>query len=149
MSLSDADRKQLFADVDAACRKAVWAAVATVAGDEPRVRLVHPTWEGETLWFATSPKSPKAVQIAANPNIDIQYQVSPPEFVHVMVRGRAELISDDTTRRHVWENVMDYDLKDFWQGGPTDPDYVAVKITPTRVEHSKMFGSLEKRIYRP
>ncbi len=55
MSISDPEK--FFADVDAACRKAVWCAVATVANNEPRVRLVHPTWEGGTLWFATAPES--------------------------------------------------------------------------------------------
>ena len=59
-NVSDAERESFFQDVDAACRTAVWAAVSTVRDGEPRVRLVHPTWEGETLWFATDPKSPKA-----------------------------------------------------------------------------------------
>jgi general stress protein 26 len=145
--VSISDPEKFFAEVDAACRKAVWCAIATVANDEPRVRLVHATWEGDTLWFATFPQSPKAKQIAANPNVDIQYQVAPPDFVHVMVRGKAELLPDDATRKRVWD-VLDYDLSEFWPGGPTDPGYVAVRITPTRVELSKMFGSVDKQVWR-
>ena len=145
--IDDSEREAFFRDVDAACRKAVWCAVATVAGDEARVRLVHPTWEGETLWFATSPTSPKARQIAKNPSVDIQYQVAPPDFVHVLVRGRAEIVTANDVREHVWD-VLDYDLADFWPEGPGDPNYAAVRITPTRVELSKMFGSQDKRVWR-
>ena len=53
--VAEDQREQFFADVDAAARKSIWAAVATVAGSIPKVRMVHPTWEGETLWFATLP----------------------------------------------------------------------------------------------
>lgn len=145
--VNDADRKAFFEAVDAACRKAVWAALATVDGGEPRVRIVHPTWEGETLWLATFPTSPKARQLRANPAVDLQYQVGPPDFVHVCVRGRAEIADDDATRRHVWD-VLDYDLTPFWPGGPGDPSYAPVRITPTRVELSRMFGSQDKRVWR-
>ena len=99
------------------------------------------------LWFATSKKSPKAVQLAANSAIDIQYQVAAPEFVHLLVRGTAELLDDAATRAHVWE-VMDYDLAQFWPGGVDDPDYLVVKVTPRRVELSEMFGMANKRVWR-
>ena len=65
-----------------------------------------------------------------------------------MIRGRATLISDDAVREHVWNNVMDYDLAQFWPEGPTDPNYVAVRIDPDRVELSKMFGTMDKRVWR-
>ena len=144
--VGDSERKAFFADVDAACRSATWAAISTVRDGEPRVRLVHPTWEGETLWFATDPTSPKAKQIAQVPYIDIQYQVSPPDFVHILVRGTAEIITDDAARQHVWD-VLDYDLSQFWPEGPKAEGYAAVRITPTRVERSKMFGTVDKRVW--
>jgi general stress protein 26 len=146
-AVSDADKDQFFADVDAACRKAVWAAVATEHQGGPRVRLVHPTWDGEVLWFATGKSTPKAAQVRANSAIDIQYQVAPPEFVHILVRGTAEVLEDQATKDHVWE-VMDYDLADFWPDGPTAEEYVCVKITPSRVELSEMFGMNNKRVWK-
>lgn len=145
-SINEQDRVAFFRDVDTACRKAVWAAVATTEAGAPRVRLVHPTWEGEVLWFATSPTSPKARQLRTDPRIDVQYQVAPPDFVHVLVRGTAELIVDDAVRRHVWD-VLDYDLSAFWPGGPADPGYAAVRITPARVELSEMFGTRNPRVW--
>ena len=148
MALIDASEKdEFFKAVDEACRKAIWAAVATIDGSVPRVRMVHPTWEGETLWLATGPETLKARQIAANPVVDIQYQVAPPEFVHVMVRGTAELISDEATKKRAWE-AIDYDLTQFGSTGPEDPNFLPIRITPSRVELSEMFGSTNKRIWR-
>jgi len=136
-----------FAAVDDACKKAIWCAIATVSDEQPRVRIVHPTWEGETLWFATGPQSPKANQIRVNPFVDIQYQVAPPDFVHVMVRGKAELISDLATKQYAWD-AIDYDLTAFGSTGPDDVDFLPVRILPTRVELSEMFGSVNKRVWR-
>lgn len=150
-NIDASEKDQFFKAVDEACKKAVWCAIATIEattdGIEPRVRIVHPTWEGDTLWFATGPQSPKARHLRANPNIDVQYQVAPPEFVHVMVRGVAELISDQATKNHAWD-AIDYDLTAFGSTGPEDPNFLPVKITPTRVELSEMFGSINKQVWR-
>ena len=145
--IGGAERDAFFHDVAAASAKAVWGALATVSDGQPRVRMVHPTWEGEVLWIATAPSSAKARQMEANPWVDLQWQVAPPDFVHVMVRGRAELCHDEATKRHAWD-VLDYDLQEFFSGGPTDPNYVAVKVVPTRVELSEMFGSTNRRVWR-
>lgn len=146
-SVDESDRAAFFSAVDEACKKAVWCAIATVEGDQPRVRIVHPTWEGETLWFATGPTSPKAKQLRRNPHVDIQYQVAPPDFVHVMVRGTAELVTDDATKKQAWD-AIDYDLTQFGSSGPEDPNFLPIRITPTRVELSEMFGSTNKRVWR-
>jgi len=145
--VSESEKDDFFNTVDEACKKAVWCAVATVADDEPRVRIVHPTWEGDVLWFATGPTSPKAQQLRQNSSVDIQYQVAPPDFVHVMVRGTAELVSDEATKKHAWD-AIDYDLTQFGSTGPEDPNFLPVKITPTRVELSEMFGSMNKKVWR-
>jgi len=145
--VSESEKADFFRAVDEACKKAVWCAIATVAGDKPRVRIVHPTWDGEVLWFATGPDSPKAKQLRQNPNVDIQYQVAPPDFLHVMVRGTAELITDQNTKNHAWE-AIDYDLTQFGSTGPDDPNFLPIRITPSRVELSEMFGSMNKRVWR-
>jgi len=145
--VSASDQDGFFKEVEAASQQAVWAAVATVAGDAPRVRLVHPTWEGRVLWFATGTGSPKHVQLEKNPQIDVQYQVAPPDFIHVLVRGDVTIVSDDAEKKRVWD-VIDYDLAQFWPAGPEDPNYTLVRIEPTRVELSKMFGSMDKRVWR-
>ena len=145
--ISPADKDAFFKEVDSACKKAVWCAIATVDAGEPRVRVVHPTWEGDVLWFATSPASPKAAQLRTNASIDIQYQVAPPDFIHVMVRGTAELITDQVTRNHAW-HAIDYDLTQFGSSGPEDEAFLPIRISPTRVELSEMFGSTNQRLWR-
>ena len=149
MSLIDASQKEtFFTDVEAAAKKAIWCALATVDDDEPRVRMVHPTWEGDVLWVATGPDTAKARQIQANNTVDVQFQVAPDDYVHLMVRGKATVLTDQATKDHVWE-VMDYDLNQFWPDGPTSPGYCAIRIEPTRVELSEMFGTTNKRVWKP
>ena len=145
--VSDSERADFFGAVEATAKEAVWCALATQSKNGPRVRMVHPTWEGETLWLATGASSPKAKQISRDPRVDIQFQVAPPGFVHLMVRGEATIVTDPAEKKRVWD-VLDYDLSQFWPGGPTDPNYSPVSIAPTRVELSKMFGSMEQRVWR-
>ncbi|MBX3705686.1 MAG: pyridoxamine 5'-phosphate oxidase family protein [Pseudomonadales bacterium] len=135
-----------FAEVAAASQKAVWCALATVDRNEPRVRMVHPTWDGQVLWFATGAESPKIHQIRANPVVDVQYQVAPPDFVHVLVRGHAEPCLDPADRQRAWD-VIDYDLTAFGFKGPDDEGFMPVKIRPERVELSEMFGSANRRVW--
>lgn len=146
-SVQDSEREKFFREVDEASEKAIWCAVATTDGDQPRVRIVHPTWEGETLWFATGATTPKIRQIEANGNVDVQYQVAPPDFVHVVVRGKATVVRDPVEKKRVWD-LMNYDLSAFWAGGPDDPNFAPVRVDPERVELSKMFGSQDKRVWR-
>ena len=145
--ISTDEKDHFFSQVNEACKNAIWCAIATVDGDKPRVRIVHPTWEEDCLWFATGPESPKAYQLRDNPHVDIQYQVAPPNFIHVMVRGTAELVTDQKTKNRAWD-IIDYDLSQFGSTGPDDPNFQPVRINPSRVELSEMFGSINKRIWR-
>jgi general stress protein 26 len=146
--VTESEKDAFFEEVAKASATAVWCALATAtSGGEPRVRMVHPTWEGDVLWVATGPETPKAKQMESTPWADVQWQVSPPNFIHIMARGRVEIFRDAATKKHVWE-TLDYDLKDFFSDGPEDPHYIAVKIVPARVELSEMFGSINKRVWR-
>lgn len=145
--VSEIDKDRFFKDVEAAAKKAIWCALATVENDKPRVRMVHPTWEGDVLWIATGPETPKAKQIKANEAVDIQFQVAPDDFIHLLVRGKAKVLTDQATKDRIWD-VIDYDLAQFWPGGSTDAGYCVVKVTPERVELSEMFGSQNKRVWK-
>ena len=39
--------------VHASAAKATWAYLATANGTQPKVRVVHPAFEGERVWVAT------------------------------------------------------------------------------------------------
>ena len=148
MTIIDAGQKEaFFRDVEATAKKAIWCALATVADNEARVRMVHPTWEGDILWIATGPKSAKAREIQKNGAIDIQFQVAPEDFTHLLVRGTASVLTDQATKDRIWD-VMDYDLAQFWPAGPASPEYCVIKVQPTRVELSEMFGTMNKRVWK-
>ena len=62
----------------AMAHRIVWCSAATVGTDgRPRSRVLHPIWEwdGEELhgWIATSPRSPKAAELAAVPAVSLNY----------------------------------------------------------------------------
>jgi general stress protein 26 len=145
--INDQEKDAFFRDVEAAAKKAIWCALATVTHNEARVRMVHPTWEGDILWIATGPNSAKAREIQKNGAVDIQFQVAPDDFVHLLVRGNASVLTDQATKDRIWD-VMDYDLAQFWPAGPTSPDYCVVKVLPSRVELSQMFGTMNKRVWK-
>ncbi len=141
-------RDEFFCDVEGAAKKAIWCALATVAdNNEPRVRMVHPTWEGDVLWIATGPQTAKAREIQQNGMVDIQFQVAPPDFIHLLVRGNASVLTDQDTKSRIWD-VMDYDLAQFWPSGATSPDYCVIRVEPLRVELSYMFGTMNKRVWK-
>lgn len=145
--VESSEQEQFFQDVEAAAKKAIWCALATIKDGEPRVRMIHPTWEGKTLWIATGPETPKAVQIRDNSAVDMQFQVAPEDFIHLLVRGQAEVLTDQATKDRIWD-VMDYDLSQFFPDGPGSDDYCVIRVTPTRVELSEMFGMANKRVWQ-
>jgi hypothetical protein len=56
----------------------VWATVATTDGaGRPTTRVLHPIWEWDgtnlTGWILTSPRSPKARHLAAQPAVSLTY----------------------------------------------------------------------------
>ena len=142
------DKDAFFADVAKASDESIWCALATVSNNEARVRIVHPSWEGDVLWIATGPETLKVKEMEQNASVDVQFQVSPPGFIHILCRGRADLCMDDATRKHAWD-AMNYDLTQFFPGGATGDDFIAIRINPTRVELSEMFGTANKRVWRP
>ena len=146
-AIASSEKDGFFQDVEAAAKKAIWCALATVAGGEARVRIVHPTWEGDILWIATGPTTAKAREIQQNSSVDIQFQVAPDDFIHLLVRGNATVLTDQATKTRVWD-VMDYDLSQFWPNGAGSDEYCLIKVEPTRVELSEMFGTANKRVWR-
>lgn len=62
----------------AMAHRIVWGIAATSGADsEPRTRVLHPIWEwdGAELigWIATTPSSPKAADLSANPRLSLTY----------------------------------------------------------------------------
>jgi general stress protein 26 len=118
--------------------KLTWAYLATAKGGQPKVRVVHPGFEGEKVWIATGPTSAKAKQIAKNPNVELFYSVGT-EFTHLTVTGGARMVTDQKEKDRVWNaKIFDYDLTQFWPKGSSSPDFSLMLVTPRRVELTSM-----------
>lgn len=124
-----------------AARLSPWAHVATIGADgKPDVVPVHPTWEGDTLWFMTFADSVKARNLATNADVAMHWQVSEAGD-GVEVWGTAVIHDDLDTKRRLWEGVFDYDLNAFSPGGPDgSPNAVFVAVTPERALSIKAYG---------
>jgi general stress protein 26 len=114
--------------------KATWAYLATASGEQPKVRVVHPAIEGERVWIATGRNTAKARHLAANPKVELFYQVGT-DFVHLTITGVAKFVEDAAEKKRVWnDKIFDYDLSQFWPGGPESKEFGLLLIAPSRAE---------------
>ena len=120
-------------------RRIVWCTVATVDRQgRPRTRILHPIWEGSTGWIATGRRSLKEKHLAANPYVSLSYWDQ--EHQQVYADCKAEWLDGQAEKLRIWELYkttpppLGYDPQIIWQGGPSDPSYGLLKLTPWRVE---------------
>jgi general stress protein 26 len=132
-----------FADIadefHARVSRIVWCSMATVdRRGRPRMRLIHPIWEGATGWIATGRRSHKAKHLARNPNASLSYWDQ--QHQQVYVDATAEWIDDPAEKLRIWELYKStpppygYDPQIIWRAGPDDPAYGLLKLTPWRIE---------------
>ena len=125
---------KLLDKAHAVASKATWAYLATAKGDQPKVRVVHPAFEGHRVWVATGRASAKARHIDRNPKVELFYQVAQ-DMVHLTVTGRARFIEDVAEKKRVWDSkIFDYDLSQFFPGGAEAKDFGLMLIEPDRIE---------------
>ena len=138
--MNDATTLEKFHEV---AKKATWAYLATARGDQPKVRVVHPAFEGDKVWIATGRASAKGKHIAKNPKVELFYQAGP-EFVHLTVTGTAKFVDDPAEKKRIWEGkVFDYDLAQFWPNGHQSPDFGLLLVTPSRIELTGMMEMMQ------
>ena len=117
----------------------VWCTMATVdRRGRPRLRIMHPVWEGPICWMATQRGSFKGKHIARNPYVSLSYWDR--DHQQVYADCRAEWVDDPAEKRRVWELYkstpppLGYDLESIFRGGLDDPSYGLLKLTPWRIE---------------
>ena len=113
------------------------ASFATVTEDgKPWTRYVVVKADEEmNIWFATFLNSRKTLQIVKNPEVHLNLGVNDPQTAvsWLQIQGRAELFEDAETKKTVW-----YDMLSSIFSGPDDPNYVACKVKPYRIEYYMM-----------
>jgi uncharacterized pyridoxamine 5'-phosphate oxidase family protein len=104
-------------------------ALATIDGDQPRVRPVSPVrTEGFTVYVANLRGYGKTREIAANPRVELCYL----DATHDQVRltGTAEVVRDRGLLERIWaENPL---LRKFL-GTLDNPELLVYRIVPSRV----------------
>jgi hypothetical protein len=121
----------------------VWATVATVdRAGTPRTRILHPIWEfdGSELrgWILTSPQSPKAKDLEANPRVSISYW----DPTQDTLTADCDVAWEDTPeqRRAGWDRFANgpepvgYDpsIIPFWPD-PDVPEFGVLRLVPSRL----------------
>ncbi|MGQ0830668.1 MAG: pyridoxamine 5'-phosphate oxidase family protein [Microthrixaceae bacterium] len=121
----------------------VWCIAATTAVDgTPRTRVLHPIWEwdGSTLtgWIATSPLSPKAADLAAQPRVSLTYWTANHDTCTADCDTAWE--NSDAERAAGWDRYVNapapvgYDPSIIppWTG-PTAPAFGILRLEPQRL----------------
>lgn len=80
-----------------------------------------------TLWFATSRSSRKVKQIQADSRVTVLF-VDSARYNYAAVHGHASLVEDAERQRTLWRN----EWEDDWPEGPSDPDYVLIRVDSVR-----------------
>jgi general stress protein 26 len=112
-------------------------ALATVTEDgKPWVRYVMLSADERlTLRGASFANSRKAAHIRKNPEVHLTTGAKDMETAesYLQIQARAEILTDPDSKKAMWN---DY-LKNIFSG-PDDPNYVVLRITPYRIEYSKV-----------
>jgi general stress protein 26 len=110
--------------------RAKFPQLATVDGDQPRVRPVSPVRVDDdlTIYVANLRSYNKTWEIAANPRVELCYLDE--DHDQVRITGRAEILSDAALLREIWESNP---LLRRYLGTPENPELIIYRIRPERV----------------
>jgi general stress protein 26 len=109
--------------------RAKFPQLATIDGDQPRVRPVSPVLvEGFTIYVANLRSYGKTREIAANPRVELCYL----DDAHDQVRitGVAEVLSDRAKLQEIWDGNA---LLRRYLGSLENPELIIYRIHPERV----------------
>jgi uncharacterized pyridoxamine 5'-phosphate oxidase family protein len=107
--------------------------LATVDGDQPRLRPVSPVKvDGFTVYVANLRNYGKTAEIAANPRVELCYLDE--NHDQVRITGSAETVTDPEILAAIW---ADNPLLRRYLGTPDNPALVIYRIRPQRVRYMK------------
>jgi general stress protein 26 len=126
---SPIDPIQLPTLAQAVMRKARFPQLASLDGDQPRLRPVSPVrTDGFTAYVANLKSYNKTAEIAANPKVELCYLDE--HHDQVRITGRAEVVTDRTLLAEIWEANP---LLRRYLGTPDNPALIIYRIVPVRV----------------
>jgi general stress protein 26 len=103
--------------------------LASVDGDQARVRPVTATWnDGYTVYFANLKRFKKTAEMTANPHVELCYLDQNDD--QVRITGVAELVTERATLEEAFKRDA---LLRQYLGGPDNPEFTLWRVRPTRV----------------
>src|SRR5262245_19349092 len=124
--------------------RVVYCTMATVdRQNRPRLRLMHPIWEGPIGWVISWPQSHKAKHLAHNPAVSLAYM--PQKEQPVYVDGYAEWSDSVEEKQRIWDlhamtpAPLGFDPQPHY-GIIDHPYYGVLRITPWRIELGNLYG---------
>lgn len=103
--------------------------LATVDGDQPRVRPVSPVrTDGFTVYVANLRSYHKTGEIAANTKVELCYLDD--QHDQVRITGVAETVTDRALLQNIWDHNP---LLRQYLGTPDNPELIVYRVRPTRV----------------
>ena len=121
--------EELPALARAVIARAKFPQLATVDGDQPRLRPVSPVRvDGFTIYVANLRSYGKTHEIAANHKVELCYLDE--HHDQVRITGTAEILTDAALLREIWDSNP---LLRRYLGSPENPALIIYRIRPTRV----------------
>jgi len=125
------DPSQLPELARAVIRNAKFPQLATIDGDQPRLRPVSPVRVDEdtfTIYVANLRAYHKTSEIAANRNVELCYLDD--KHDQVRISGIAEILDDPSLKQEIWDANP---LLTQYLGTIDNPELIIYKITPTQI----------------
>lgn len=117
---------QLALDLVKKCR---FPMLATMDGDQPRVRPVSPVrTDGFVVYVANLKNYGKTGEIQANPRVELCYLDE--DHNQVRITGIAEVVTDRKLLEEIWSANR---LLQHYLGTIDNPDLIVYRISPSRV----------------
>jgi general stress protein 26 len=105
--------------------------LATIAGDQPRVRPVSPVrTDGFVIYVANMSFYAKTAQIAANPKVELCYMDD--HHNQVRITGVAEILTNRTLLEEIWNANP---LMRQYLGSIDNPQLIVYRIMPNQVHY--------------
>ena len=127
------DPGQVLAAAEAVIKADRFPYLATVDGDQPRVRPVSPVrTDGFTVYVANLRGYHKTSEIAANPRVELCYLDD--RHDQVRITGTAEVVDDPPLLQAIWDANP---LLRQYLGRVDNPDLIVYRVRPDRVRYMK------------
>ena len=114
-------------------KEAKFPMLATVEGDQPRLRPVSPVrTDGFTVYVANLRRYGKTAEIAANPKVELCY--TDDGHNQVRITAVAEVLTDAALLTEIWQTNP---LLRAYLGTPDNPELIIYRMKPSRVRYMR------------